>query len=1131
MSSVRVSVAVCFIAAFFASGSRASAQTVSVNFVGGGTAMAPAESAGVVPRPNWNNATGATNSAGLALIDETGAPSSATVTWTSNNTWSTPITDQAGNRRLMKGYLDTTNTSVTRVTVAALPLATYDIYVYVDGDNLAETRTGAYGISGPGIASTSINLTDSASTNFNTNFTQANNSAGNYVKFSSITATGFTLTATPGSSSTATRRAPVNGLQIVPTTPPAPGFTLASTPASGSVAQGAATTFSIAIGSVGGFADPVDLAVSGVPANTTVGFAPMTVSGSGSATLTVTTNATTPTGTSTLTITGTSPSQTQTNTVSLTVTPPSDFTIAVSPNAQTAVQGSSTTYTVTIGATSGFSGVTTFGITGLPGGATAVFVPASVSGSGTSTLTVSAAANTPTGSSTLTVTGTSGALTHSASLGLTVTAPPAGAPAGTISVNFVGSGTAMATTESAGVMAATSWNNATGAAQSTPLSLVNQVGAATGATLTWTSSSTASLPVTDQPGSRRMMRGYLNTTSRSVTTVTVAGLPVAAYDVYLYADGDNGTDARTASYAISGSGITTQSITLIDASNANFNSTFTQAQNSSGNYVKFSVNAGGFTITATPIAGGTKRAPVNGLQIVPTAPAALDFAIAATPASRTIGQASTTTYTVTVSAIGGYSNAVVLGATGLPADASAIFNPASVAGSGSSVLTVSTSITTPLGSSTLTISGSDGSLTHSATVGLTVAAFSITGTITPASVGAGATVNLGGAVAAATTANASGVFTFSGIQNGAYSIVPQKTGVTFTPTSRTVTVSDANVTAVNFTGQVPTYSISGTITPVAGGAGAQLSLTGSSNKTTTADASGNFTFTAVPNGTYSLSPSLSGYTFTPASTSVPVADANVSGISFVASPSTDPQPVGPSGPWTLTFRDEFDGTILDRNVWGTTYPAGERTNNDELEWYTDDDTTHVVSNGTLKLVAYKQSSQGGYPYTSGMISSHNSFNQMYGYFEARMKLPSGAGLWPAFWLLPVPFNWPPEIDVMENLGQSCSTLYLSNHWSSAWPNGVGEPQGGSSTVAYTGTNYCSGFHTYGVEWTSSTIDFYVDGVRRARITDHVPVANPVFSGMHLIANLAVGGSWPGAPTSSTPFPSALEIDYVRVWKR
>jgi hypothetical protein len=127
----------------------------------------------------------------------------------------TPITDQAGNPRMMKGYLDTSSTSITKLTVAGLASSTYDVYVYADGDNRSYARTAAYAISGAGITTTTITLTDAADTNFSTTFTLANNSSGNYVKFT-INATAFTLTATPVSGGNTTLRAPINGLQIVP---------------------------------------------------------------------------------------------------------------------------------------------------------------------------------------------------------------------------------------------------------------------------------------------------------------------------------------------------------------------------------------------------------------------------------------------------------------------------------------------------------------------------------------------------------------------------------------------------------------------------------------------------------------------------------------------------------------------------------------------------------------------------------------------------------------------------------------------------------------------------------------------------------------------------------------------------
>lgn len=231
-------------------------------------------------------------------------------------------------------------------------------------------------------------------------------------------------------------------------------------------------------------------------------------------------------------------------------------------------------------------------------------------------------------------------------------------------------------------------------------------------------------------------------------------------------------------------------------------------------------------------------------------------------------------------------------------------------------------------------------------------------------------------------------------------------------------------------------------------------------------------------------------------------------------------PPGDQSNWTLTFNDEFDGTSLDTTKWATKYIDGARTNNDELEWYVDDAENHVVSDGTLKLVAEKQVSQSGYPYTSGMISSHISFSQAYGYWEGRMKLPKGKGLWPALWMLPTPAAWPPEIDIMENLGNNVYTVYMTNHWANS--SGGHQQNGGS----YTGPDFSAGFHTLGVEWSSDLIVWYIDGVERFRSTSGVPSGK-----MHILANLAVGGFWPGNPDSSTIFPAVLEIDWIRVYKK
>ena len=385
---------------------RAGLGGIGINFGGDDTTrMSPDETAGAVPIPHWNNASGGIGSTPLQLVDETGTLTAATVTWTAYKTWALPIADQPGTARMMKGYLDTSSTSVTTVTVAGLVPRAYDVYVYADGDNRSYSRSAAFAISGPGTPATTITLTDPASTNFSGGFKEGTN----YVKFR-IDAAGFTLTATPTQPVSGTRRAPVNGMQIVPIGPPPP----------------------------------------------------------------------------------------------------------------------------------------------------------------------------------------------------------------VISVDFVGSGVGMAADEIAGVVVRSNWNSAVGPSRSTPLVLTDETGATTSATVTWGANNTWAMPITDAAGDVRMMKGYLDTSSTSITTVTVDGLESNTYDVYVYVDGDNRIYTRTAEYTITGAGFSATR-TLADPANTNFAGIFSEAVNSTGNYVKFTITGNRFTLTATPLTGTnpTLRAPVNGVQIVP----------------------------------------------------------------------------------------------------------------------------------------------------------------------------------------------------------------------------------------------------------------------------------------------------------------------------------------------------------------------------------------------------------------------------------------------------------------------------------------------------------------------------------
>ena len=242
-------VGVCALACAFGA-ECASAQTIGVDFYGGGgggtpgvsTVMGPTETAGTVPAANWNSFTGATQATPQALIDSTGASTGATAVWTSNNTWNTPINLGTGDVKMMKGYLDSSDTSTTTVTVANLPAALtsrpYSLILYFDGDNGGNNRVGQYSISGATTGNATYWARDAANTNFSGSFIPAqstvdpiagggaidNNAtaaltvpAGNMMVFHGLSGSGFTLSAQSSVASDATNRSSIQGFQIMPT--------------------------------------------------------------------------------------------------------------------------------------------------------------------------------------------------------------------------------------------------------------------------------------------------------------------------------------------------------------------------------------------------------------------------------------------------------------------------------------------------------------------------------------------------------------------------------------------------------------------------------------------------------------------------------------------------------------------------------------------------------------------------------------------------------------------------------------------------------------------------------------------------------------------------------------------------
>jgi hypothetical protein len=405
--------------------------------------------------------------------------------------------------------------------------------------------------------------------------------------------------------------------------------------------------------------------------------------------------------------------QTTANVLNRFVNPAVNFSIAALPTSQIVVQGSSTSYGVTVTPAGGFSGQVTMSISGLPAGATGTFSPNPATAS--STLSVTTAASTPAGNYSLTITGTSGALVHSITVALAVTQPPdfsiSASPStqnvlaggstnygvtinptngfgGQVSLSVAGLPTGA--TGSFSVNPATSSSTltvTTGA--STPLGTYSLTITGTSGSLTHTTTvsivvSTPDFTLTPSPTSRTVTQGSPTTYGVTINPIngfsgpvslSVSGLPVAAVGSF------SPNPATT---------LSTLSVTTDVTS-----------------------PAGTYTLTVTGTSGSLTHTTTVTLVVV-----APDFSISATPASQTVKQGASTSYTATISPINGFSGQVSLSVSGLPTGATGTFgtNPATT----TSALSITTLSTTPAGTYTLTITGTSGSLTHTTTVSLTV---------------------------------------------------------------------------------------------------------------------------------------------------------------------------------------------------------------------------------------------------------------------------------------------------------------------------------------------------------------------------------------------------------------------------
>jgi beta-glucanase (GH16 family) len=228
--------------------------------------------------------------------------------------------------------------------------------------------------------------------------------------------------------------------------------------------------------------------------------------------------------------------------------------------------------------------------------------------------------------------------------------------------------------------------------------------------------------------------------------------------------------------------------------------------------------------------------------------------------------------------------------------------------------------------------------------------------------------------------------------------------------------------------------------------------------------------------------------------------------------------------WDLVWSDEFDSGSVNTSNWVYEI-GGSGWGNNELEYYTNRPENARIDNGNLLIVAKKES-YGGNNYTSARLKTQNLRSFTYGRIEARIKLPLGQGIWPAFWTLGNNVSqagWPKcgEIDIMEHINGG-TQVYGTMHW-----DNNGHAQYGGSILCNV-TQY----HVYSIEWSANSIKWLLDGNKywEGSIANNINSTEEFHSPFFIILNLAVGGNWPGNPDGTTQFPDTMYVDYLRVYQ-
>jgi beta-glucanase (GH16 family) len=275
---------------------------------------------------------------------------------------------------------------------------------------------------------------------------------------------------------------------------------------------------------------------------------------------------------------------------------------------------------------------------------------------------------------------------------------------------------------------------------------------------------------------------------------------------------------------------------------------------------------------------------------------------------------------------------------------------------------------------------------------------------------------------------------------------------------------------------------------------------------------------------------------------VPLAVAALIGVG-----AGEPQPPAASAgrtdgsEWRLTWSDEFAGPDRsgpDPARW-VYERGGSGWGNNELQTYTDRRENVFVQGGMLVIRARREPFTGpdgiACEYTSGRLKTLGTFSQTYGKFEARIRVPRGPGIWPAFWMLGENIDsagWPAggEIDIMENIGKEPAAVHGTIHG----PGYSGASAIGAPYANPAGRPFAEDFHVFTLEWEAQALRWYVDGRLYQTLTPASLPAGARWVYDHrffLLLNVAVGGNWPGDPDETTTFPQEMSVDWVRVYSR